>query len=215
MRAAVYARVSTSEQTTENQLCELKRFVLQRGWQLTEFVDEGVSGAKASRPALDRLVAMARRRQIDVLVVWSLDRLGRSVKHLVTLLDDLHALGVGFVSLREGLDWTTPSGRLQAQLLAIIAEFERERLRERVHAGLARARREGKRLGRPPRIITTWELERVRGMSVRQAARQLRVSASAVHRARQSRMAAQTHEAVEQHRPVAAAKGVDPANSPT
>jgi DNA invertase Pin-like site-specific DNA recombinase len=114
MRAAIYARVSTSEQTTENQLAELQRYVRERGWQLTEFVDEGVSGIKASRPALDRLLGIARRRQIDVLVVWSLDRVGRSVKHLVSLLDDLHALGVGFVSLRGGLDWTTPSGRLQA-----------------------------------------------------------------------------------------------------
>lgn len=187
MRAAVYARVSTAEQTTANRLSELKQFVLQRGWQLTEFIDEGVSGVKASRPALDRLLSLARRRQIDVLVVWSLDRVGRSVKHLATLLDDLHALGVGFVSLREGLDWTTPSGRLQAQLLAIIAEFERERLRERVHAGLARARREGKRLGRPPRPITTWELTQVAHLSVRAAARELKVSASALHRARGAR----------------------------
>lgn len=186
MRAAVYARVSTSAQTTENQLADLKRFVSERGWQLKEFVDEGVSGIKEGRPALDRLLGMARRRQIDVVVVWSLDRVGRSVKHLVSLLDDLHALGVGFVSLREGLDWTTPSGRLQAQLLAIIAEFERERLRERVHAGLARARRQGRRLGRPPRPITTWELEQVAGLSIRQAARELKVSPSAIHRARRA-----------------------------
>ena len=100
----------------------------------------GVSGAKESRPALDALLKDARRRRLDVVVCWSLDRIGRSLKHVVVLLDDLQALGVSFVSVREGLDWTTPSGRLQAQLLSMIAEFERARIQERVKAGVARAK---------------------------------------------------------------------------
>jgi DNA invertase Pin-like site-specific DNA recombinase len=196
MRAGIYARVSTSDQTTENQLIELRRYVGQRGWEVAEFIEEGVSGMKERRPQLDRLLTAARRRHVDVVVVWSLDRLGRSLKHLVTLMDDLQELGVAFVSIREGLDWTTPSGRLQAQLLGMIAEFERGRLQERVHAGLARARRQGKRLGRPPRPITTWELTQTAGLSIRAAARELKVSASALHRARQTEARGATNEPI-------------------
>ena len=141
MRAAVYARVSTSDQTCENQLLELRRYVAARGWTIhCEYVDQGVSGAKDRRVVLDQLVADARRRRFDVLVVWRLDRLGRNLRHLVTLLDDLQAVGVAFVSLGEGIDATTPAGRLQMHLLAAIAEFERARIAERVTAGLARAR---------------------------------------------------------------------------
>jgi putative DNA-invertase from lambdoid prophage Rac len=184
MKAGIYARVSTTDQSVDNQLIELRRYVEARGWETSEFIERGVSGHKESRPELNRLLAAARRRQVDVAIVWSLDRLGRSLKHLVTLLEDLHALQVGFISLKEGLDWTTPSGRLQAQLLASIAEFERARLQERVRAGLARARREGKRLGRPPRPITTWELRQVEVLSIRKAAAELKVSPSALQRAR-------------------------------
>jgi DNA invertase Pin-like site-specific DNA recombinase len=186
MKAGIYARVSTADQTTENQLIELRRYVGERRWETSEFIEKGVSGFKERRPELDRLLAAARRRHVDVVVVWSLDRLGRSLKHLVSMLDDLQALGVAFVSVREGLDWTTPSGRLQAQVLGMIAEFERARLLERVHAGLARARRQGKRPGRPPRPITTWELTQTAGLSIRHAARELNVSPSALHRARAS-----------------------------
>ena len=149
MRAAVYARVSTSEQTVDNQLLELRRYCEARCWSATEYLDEGVSGAKDRRPALDQLVADARRRKFDTLVCWRLDRLGRNLKHLVTLLDELHALGIAFVSLGEGIDCTTPAGKLQLHILAALAEFERARIRERVVAGLQRARTQGKRLGRP------------------------------------------------------------------
>jgi DNA invertase Pin-like site-specific DNA recombinase len=184
VKAAIYVRVSTLDQHAANQLPELHKYVADRGWEAHEYVDRGVSGAKDSRPALNRLLADARRRRFDVIVVWSLDRLGRSLKHLVGLLDDLQAMGVGIISLREGLDWTTPSGRLQAQLLAMIAEFERARLRERVLAGLARARRDGKRLGRPRRQVTARDLAQVPGLSVRAAARELKVSPSVLQRAR-------------------------------
>ena len=119
------------------------------GWAVTEFVDQGVSGAKDRRPALDRLIRDAKRRQFDVLVCWRLDRLGRNLRHLILLIDELHALGVAFVSLAEGIDATTPAGRLQLHILGAIAEFERARIAERVQAGLARARASGKRLGRP------------------------------------------------------------------
>ena len=119
-----------------------------------------------------------------MVICWRLDRLGRSLKHLLDVLHELTALGVAFVSLNEGIDATTPSGRLQLHLLGAFAEFERARIQERVRAGLARARREGKRLGRPPRRITARELEMTNGLSTRTAARELRVSPSQVHRAR-------------------------------
>ena len=149
MRAAIYARVSTLDQQPENQLQELRRYADARGWTAVEYVDRGVSGAKDRRPALDQLLTDARRRRLDVVVCWRLDRLGRNLKHLITLLEELQALGVAFVSLAEGIDATTPAGKLQMHILGAIAEFERERIRERVLAGLQRARTQGKRLGRP------------------------------------------------------------------
>ena len=149
-----------------------------------EYVDKGVSGAKDRRPALDRLVADAMRRGFDVLVVWRLDRLGRNLRHLVTLLDELHAVGVSFVSLGEGIDCTTPAGRLQLHVLAALAEFERGRIAERVKAGLAQARRRGKRLGRPPTRISEADLQRTADLSVRDAAREIGVSATVLYRAR-------------------------------
>ena len=138
LHAAIYARVSTLDQEPENQLAELRRYVAARGWTGSEYVDHGVSGAKERRPALDRLITDAKRRGFDVLVCWRLDRLGRNLRHLVTLLDELHEVGVSFVSLGEGIDCTTPSGRLQLHVLAALAEFERARIGERVKAGLAR-----------------------------------------------------------------------------
>lgn len=150
MRAAIYSRVSTTEQTVENQRIELTRYIDARGWSLAkEYADVGVSGAKGRRPALDQMITDAKRRRFDVLVCWKLDRLGRNLKHLITLLDDLQALGIAFVSLGEGIDATTPAGKLQMHILGAIAEFERARVAERVKAGLQRARMQGKRLGRP------------------------------------------------------------------
>src|SRR5712691_10603923 len=116
MKAAMYARVSTFDQEPENQLQELRRYVQARGWESTEYVDRGVSGTKDRRPDLDRLLTDARRRRFDVLVCWRLDRLGRNLKHLITLLEDLEALGVAFVSLAEGIDATTPAGKLQMHI---------------------------------------------------------------------------------------------------
>ena len=186
-RAAIYARVSTFDQEPENQLAELRRYVEARGWTAKEYTDRGVSGAKDRRPALDQLVADAKRRRFDVLVCWRLDRLGRNLKHLVGLLDDLQALGVAFVSLAEGIDATTPAGRLQMHILGAIAEFERARIAERVRAGLARARAQGKRLGRIPYAITDEQFKQVDALSLREAAKVLGVSRSVVHRWRLSR----------------------------
>jgi DNA invertase Pin-like site-specific DNA recombinase len=149
MRAAIYLRVSTLDQTTANQAHDVRQFVMARGWSAVEYADEGVSGAKERRPALDRLLVDARRRKFDVLVVWRLDRLGRNLRHLVNLIDEFQALGVGFVSLGEGIDATTSAGRLQLAMVGAFAQFERERIGERVRASLARLKAEGKRLGRP------------------------------------------------------------------
>ncbi len=182
MKAALYARVSTLDQEPENQLQELRRYVQARGWEATEFVDHGVSGAKDRRPALDRLVKDAKRRRFDVLVCWRLDRLGRSLKHLITLLADLEALGVSFVSLAEGIDATTPAGKLQMHILAAISEFERSRTIERVQAGLQRAKRQGRTLGRPRRTISPRQLTRVEGLSTRDAAKVLGVPRSTLQR---------------------------------
>src|SRR6266699_3591089 len=113
MKAAIYARVSTVDQEPENQLQELRRYVEARGWSAVEYTDEGVSGAKDRRPALDQMLIDAKRRKLDVVVCWRLDRLGRNLRHLVTLIDELQSLGVAFVSLGEGIDCMTPAGKLQ------------------------------------------------------------------------------------------------------
>jgi DNA invertase Pin-like site-specific DNA recombinase len=179
MRAAVYARVSTLEQEPENQLEELRRYAAARGWTAVEYVDRGISGAKDKRPALDALVRDAKRRRFDVLVCWRLDRLGRNLRHLILLLDELHAVGVAFVSLAEGIDATTPAGRLQLHVLGAIAEFERARIAERVRAGLVRARAQGKRLGRPRSSPPMLEMG---GQTVREVAARWNVSKSTAAR---------------------------------
>ncbi len=183
IRAAIYARVSTLDQEPENQLQELRRYVRARSWPAAvEYVDKGVSRSTDRRPALDRLVRDATRRGFDVLVVWRLDRLGRNLRHLVTLLEELHAIGVSFVSLGEGINCTTPAERLQLHVLAALAEFEKARIAERVAAGLARARRNGTRLGRPEKHVPERVLAPVRGLSVRQASEILGVSKTTAQR---------------------------------
>ena len=143
------------------------------GWTAVEYVDRGISGTKESRPALDALLREGKRRKFDVLVCWRLDRLGRNLRHLVTMLEELSGLGIAFVSLREGIDCTTPAGKLQLHILAALAEFERGRIRERVLAGLQRARAQGVRLGRPRKSPPTIA---VPGGTVRSAAKAWGVS---------------------------------------
>jgi DNA invertase Pin-like site-specific DNA recombinase len=150
MRAALYARVSTHDQQTLGlQSDSMSAYIRNRGWKVVIQIKDIGSGA-TGRPGREELLKAARRREIDVVVVWRLDRWGRSVADLMTTLRELNDLGVGFVSLTEALDLTTPTGRAMAGLLAIFAEFEREILRERVRAGIAQARKEGRPHGRPP-----------------------------------------------------------------
>jgi DNA invertase Pin-like site-specific DNA recombinase len=182
MRAAIYARVSTVEQEPENQLHELRRYVEARGWTAVEYTDKGVSGSKDRRPALDQMLADAKRRRFDVVVCWRLDRLGRNLRHLVTLIEELQSLGVAFVSLGEGIDFSTPAGRLQLHILAALAEFERGRIRERVMAGLHRAKAQGRRLGRPSANVPVDRVHDVRHLPADEAAAVLGVSRSTVKR---------------------------------
>jgi DNA invertase Pin-like site-specific DNA recombinase len=192
MKVALYARVSTHDQTCENQLLELRRYAEARGWTAIEYVDHAVSGSKDRRPALDQLTADVRRHKVQAVVCWRLDRLGRNLRHLVLLLDEWQARGAAFVTLGEGIDTSTPAGRLVAGVLASIAEFERARIQERIFAGLARARAQGKRLGRP-RSGAARRLELCVGLSHPAAAAMLGVSAATVKRWRRAeRRAVQT-----------------------
>ena len=159
-RAALYARVSTFDQDPEMQLAELRELARQRGWVATEYIDHGVSGARIKRPALGQLLEDARRGKLDLVVVWKLDRLGRSMVDLVNVLASLDQWQVGFLSLRDpGIDTTTPLGRLLMQLVAAFAQFERDLIRERTRAGLARARARGQVLGRPRSTFTKAQAE--------------------------------------------------------
>jgi DNA invertase Pin-like site-specific DNA recombinase len=185
-RVALYARVSTHDQTTANQLLDLRRYCLARNWQtIGEFIDQGISGSKDNRPALKRLMDFARKRKIDIILVWKLDRFGRSVNHLVNSLEELRTLGVDFVSFTESLDTTTAQGRLVFNVMASIAEFERCLIVERVVAGLRRASAQGKAIGRPKVEIDRAKASLLasQGHSHRAIGRSLGVSRMTVSRA--------------------------------
>jgi DNA invertase Pin-like site-specific DNA recombinase len=179
MKVGIYGRVSTlNGQNPEMQLAELGEFASRRGWNIFgEYVDHGVSGSTESRPELNRLMADAHRRNFDVVLCWKVDRFGRSLKHLVNALADLDSYGVAFVSLRDNLDLSTPTGRLMFQIIGAMAEFERSLIQERVRAGLRNARLKGRTLGRPRRIVSGDEIARLRGLgaSLRQIAENLGV----------------------------------------
>ena len=152
-RAVLYLRVSTVDQTTANQERELHEIADRMGCEITHvYKDHGISGAKGrdKRPELDRLCRDAAKRQFDMVMAWSVDRLGRSLQDLVAFLSELHALRIDLFLHQQGLDTTTPAGRAMFQMMGVFAEFERAMIQERVRAGLARARDEGTRLGRPP-----------------------------------------------------------------
>jgi len=191
-RAALYARVSTADQTTKNQIDALEDHARRAGWTVTAtFTDHAVSGTRERRPRLDALMVEARRRRFDIITVAALDRLGRNLRHLVTLLDELQHLNVGLVSLREALDLTSPIGRAMFALVGVLAEVERAWIVERTHAGLRRARAQGKRLGRPRVITDAGKLRQLlaNGISHRAAARTLKVSEGTVRRAVQQDVA--------------------------
>jgi DNA invertase Pin-like site-specific DNA recombinase len=185
LRAGLYARVSTNDQQTlAMQNRAMREYAARRGWTIALQVRDVSSGA-AQREAREKLMEAARRREIDLVLVWRLDRWGRSVTDLLATLQELEHLGVGFVSLTEALDLTTPAGRAMAGLLAIFAEFEREILRERTRAGLAHARANGKRLGRP--ATATLHAAEIRnlyraGVSKSEIARRVQVGRTSVRR---------------------------------
>lgn len=187
MRAALYARVSTANngQNPQVQVRELLDYCGRRGWEIVAtYIDHGVSGSKESRPELDKLLAAARRREFDVLLCWKLDRLARSLKHLVNLLSELESLGVALVSLSDSLDLSTPQGRLMFQIIGAMAEFERSLIQERVRSGLRNARAKGKRLGRPRVIVDAARIAglRAQGLSWPKIARELGLSVGTVYR---------------------------------
>jgi DNA invertase Pin-like site-specific DNA recombinase len=175
-RAAIYVRVSTAEQETDMQETELREYCENRSWNCTVYKDRGQSGAKNDRPALGALLGDMRKRKFDVVIVWSLDRLARSLKQLLSIAEECKALAVDLVSLKQNVDTTLPAGRLTFQVLGAVAEFEREMLRERVRAGMAQAKRAGKRVGRPARRqFQSSDIEKLRllrsgGTSIRQLA---------------------------------------------
>jgi DNA invertase Pin-like site-specific DNA recombinase len=187
-RAAIYVRVSTGSQTVENQERELREVAARSGWQIVEvYRDEGISGSKGrnGRPAFDALARDAARRRFDVVMAWSVDRLGRSMSDLLAFLSELQATGVDLFLLKQGLDTSTPAGRAMFQMLGVFAEFEREVIRERVNAGLARAKAEGKQLGRkriPAKLEKAIRADLVAGLGIQKAARLHGVGAGTVQR---------------------------------
>jgi DNA invertase Pin-like site-specific DNA recombinase len=188
MKAAVYARVSTQDQTCDLQLRDLRAMASQRGLEITqEYIDHGQSGAKVSRPALNDLLKDAKRGKFRVLLVWRLDRLGRSLAHLVQLLEDFRVSNIELVSFSEGLDFSTTTGKLMFQIVSAFAEFERESIRERVRAGVATARAKGKVLGRPKNQVDHSQVTQIRellssGLSMVQVGQVLNISPASVCR---------------------------------
>ena len=164
-RAAIYARVSTRNgQSPQMQLDELRAYCQRRGWVIAgEYVDTGFSGSKEHRPALDRLLSDSRKRSVDSVVVYRYDRFARSLRQLVNALEEFRSLGIDFVSLHEGVDTSTPNGRLVFGIFASIAEFERELIRDRVRSGLASAKAKGKHLGRPRAPVDPTRIASLRG----------------------------------------------------
>ena len=187
-KVAVYARVSTDKQTTENQLNQLRAIADKNGWVIVrEFVDEGISGAKGrdKRPQFDALLKSAVRRDFDLVLSWSVDRLGRSLQHLVEFLNELHGVGCDLFLHQQAIDTTTPSGKAMFGMCGIFAEFERSIIQQRVKAGLERARANGVRLGRPA-ISQGMKDEilamRATGMSMNKIAIEIGISKSVVVR---------------------------------
>ncbi len=184
-RVALYARVSTSEQNVDLQLVELRKYVKDRGWMIyNEYVDIGQSGAKDSRPQLNQLMTDAKRKRFDVVLVWKFDRYARSLKHLVTSLHEFQSLGIDFISLTEGVDTSTPLGRCLFGIIGSMAELERDLIRERVQAGMRRAKEKGRAIGRPKVQLDIEEVKRLReeGRNVTEISRILNVSRANIYR---------------------------------
>ncbi len=188
MRAAIYARVSTTNmgQDPTMQTSELGEFCQRRGWDISgRYVDQGVSGARDSRPELNRLMADAHSRRFDVVAVWKFDRFARSVSHLLRALETFQALGIGFVSLSEQVDTSTPTGKMVFTVLGAVAELERSLIAERVRAGLRNARAKGKKLGRPRVVVDRARIRalRAQGRGWKKIAAELGIGVGTVRRA--------------------------------
>ncbi len=195
-RVALYVRVSTAEQNTKNQRTELREVAERHGWEVVKvFEDAGISGGKGreERPGLDALLKAVTRREVDLVAAWAVDRLGRSLTDLLGLLTELHAKGVDLYLHQQGLDTSTPSGRAMFQMMGVFAEFERSMIRERVMAGLARAREEGIKLGRRPleeadaKKAAAVRAMLAEGTGIRRIARELGVGVGTVIRVRDAR----------------------------
>ena len=187
-RVAIYLRVSTDHQTTDNQRLELEAMAERLGWNVVAILaDEGISGAKGrdERPGFNTLMTMVTRREIDLIACWSVDRLGRSLQHLVSFLGEINERGVDLYLHTQGLDTSTPAGRAMFSMLSVFSEFERAILRERIMAGLARSRAQGKRSGRPslpPITIDKIKRALAAGTSINATARKLKLGVATVHR---------------------------------
>jgi DNA invertase Pin-like site-specific DNA recombinase len=183
-RAALYMRVSTVDQHPETQLYDLRQMAAQRGFEIVNEYTDRISGAKARRPGLDQMLADARRGRFDVVLVWACDRIARSTRHFLDVLDDLNRIGVEFVSFREQIDTGGPLGRAIVVIIGAIAELERNLIIERVRAGMRRAKLEGQHIGRNPLVLDHAAIVRDRqhGQSLRQVAKGHRISTATVRR---------------------------------
>ncbi len=189
-RVAIYARVSTASQTVENQLSELREVAERNGWRIiAELSDSGISGAKGrdQRPSFDELLRRATRREFDLIMVWAIDRLGRSIQHLVGFMNEIQSLGVDLYVHQQAIDTTTPSGRMIFGIFSALGEYERELIRERIMAGQRRARSQGVKIGRPTKmndaVRTSVHLLRDKGMAIREIAKRLEIGVGTVYSA--------------------------------
>jgi DNA invertase Pin-like site-specific DNA recombinase len=185
VRAAIYCRVSTLDQNPQTQLLDLQQLASQRGFEVVQvYTDHGFSGARQRRPALDQMLADARRGKFDVVLCWACDRVARSVKHFLEVLEELTRLNIQFVSFREAIDTQGPLGRAVVVIISVVAELERSLIVERVKAGMRRARLEGRHIGRKPLELDAVQIrgDRARGQSLRQIAKTHRISTGTVRR---------------------------------
>jgi len=187
VRVGIYARVSTRDQSTETQLLDLRRYTRERGWQVfKEYIDEGISGTKDSRPALNELMNDAKKRRFDAILVWRFDRFARSTRHLINALEEFKNLGIDFVSFQENIDTSSPLGSAIFTIISAVAQLERDIIAERVKAGLRRARESGKVLGRPRGMTIDSERAqelRQQGLTMARIAEEMSTSAATVCRA--------------------------------
>ena len=185
-RVAIYARVSTTDQSTESQLLDLRKYVSDRGWQIyRKFVDEGISGTKDSRPALNQLMDDAKKRKFDIVLVWRFDRFARSTRHLINALEEFKNLGIDFVSFQENIDTSSPLGSAIFTIISAVAQLERDVIAERVKAGLRRAKESGRKLGRPRVAADADKIAalRAQGRSWREIAEELGIGKGTAQRA--------------------------------